>query len=353
MTKKRLEYIDMVRGIGTLGIIIMHAGVVPQPVTSWTSSFALPVFFLVSGFLIGPTGETEKRGRDILLKKGRSLLAPFLSFSLLYLVKEAVNVALGVSGVENLYLQGIYLVTLWGTSVLWFLPVLLGGEMLFLFLHKKLGIVWTCIVSIIMTMVSYYAKGILQAQEAFFLSKLWWNALYCVIYSVLRPFCALPYLCAGYVLFRMGKGFWGRETGCSVWQFLGGVLLFFAGIPLSVINGYFDFRLLNIGTVPVLGYLSAALSFAGILLVCKNSIPIKPLAYFGRNSLIVMATHMDFYFLYVALTVAYKIDQYIPRLNRVFFFVNVIGMVLLLEIPCIEVINRFFPFLMGRKKLRQ
>lgn len=54
--------------------------------------------------------------------------------------------------------------------------------------------------------------------------------------------------------------------------------------------------------------------------------------------------------MYYAHVVAYMVNDYIPRLNRVCFFVNVVGIVLLLEVPCILVINRFFPFLLGRRR---
>lgn len=349
--KKRLEYIDMVKGIGILGIIVMHSNVLPTPAAvSWVSSFATPLFFLTSGLLIGCTGEEEREIGEIVRRKGRSLLLPFVCFSLLYFLRDTVSAVLNASGTENLWLGGIYLVTLWGSSVLWFLPALFLAEMFFLLLRRKRGVAGTCVATVILTIVSYFADGALQLQEAYFLSGLWQQALYCALRTVLRSLCALSYVCAGYVLFRAGKNFWGQERKRSVWWFLGGMVLFVLGIPISIINGYFDFRLLDIGTIPVLGYLSATISFAGVLLVCRNSPPVKPLAYFGRNSLIVMATHIDFYILYISLEAAYRVNDYIPRFNRVFFFVNVVGIILLLEIPCIEVINRFFPFLLGRKK---
>ena len=63
-----------------------------------------------------------------------------------------------------------------------------------------------------------------------------------------------------------------------------------------------------------------------------------------------MATHIDFYFLYIALNLANRINGFIPMGNRVFFFVNVIGVILILEAGCIVAINRFFPFLLGRRR---
>ena len=127
-------------------------------------------------------------------------------------------------------------------------------------------------------------------------------------------------------------------------------MLFVLGILIHMINGIFDFRTLSFGDMPVLAYLSASLSFLGVTHVCRNCKPVKPLLYFGKNSLIIMATHIDFYFLYLALNVAYRVDHWIPRWNRAFFFVNVVGMILILEVACIELINRYLPFLTGKRK---
>lgn len=348
--KKRLEYMDMVKGIGILSIVAAHSKAVPEQVATWIASFAPPLFFMVSGMLIGCTGEPERAGRDVLRRKARSLLLPFLYFSVLYILRDIPIVMAGILNEEDLYLEGIYLVSLWGSSVLWFLPALFLTEILFLALRRKLNTIWTCVFVALLTIVSYFANGALQAQEAFFLSGVLLEVLYCLMRTVLRALYALPYLCMGYVLFREGKTFRETETGRSPKQFMAGAALFLAGIPISVINGYFDLRLLDIGGVPVLAYLSAPLSIVGVVFLCKNSRPIKPLAYFGKNSLIVMVTHIDFYFLFLALNLAYRVNEFIPRFNRVFFFINVVGTILILEVVCITLINRFFPFLIGKRK---
>ena len=116
--KKRLDYIDMVKGIGILGIVVMHAGVVPERAVAWLSSFVTPLFFLVAGMLIGCTGERERAGKEVVLRKGRALLVPFWCFSLLYILRDVARMAAGVSSMEELKMEGVAMVTLWGTSVL-------------------------------------------------------------------------------------------------------------------------------------------------------------------------------------------------------------------------------------------
>ena len=107
--KKRLDYIDMVKGIGILGIVVMHAGVVPERAVAWLSSFVTPLFFLVAGMLIGCTGERERVGKEVVLRKGRALLVPFWCFSLLYILRDVARMAAGVSSMEELKMEGVLL----------------------------------------------------------------------------------------------------------------------------------------------------------------------------------------------------------------------------------------------------
>ena len=100
MSKKRLEYMDMVKGVGILGIVVMHSTTVPLQAIWWISSVAPPLFFLSSGMLAGYTKEPEKKGREVLTGKARSLLLPFFCFSLLYILRDLLRVFMGISYIE-------------------------------------------------------------------------------------------------------------------------------------------------------------------------------------------------------------------------------------------------------------
>ncbi len=350
MEKKRLEYMDMAKGTGIIGIVIMHSSTMPESVVYWISSFALPFFFLISGMTMSCSREKERGMKAVLCRKGRSLMVPFFCFSLISVLLLLEQWKKGLSDWETVRAGLLSIVTLKGFSVFWFLPALFLSECLFLFLVKKLSMIGTCLVSIVLTVVSYLANGALSEQEASVAAFPGLSLLTDFLRTFLRAAYALPLICAGYYLFEKHRDFWEREEKFSIGRMAGGLCLFLAGIPLSVVNGSVDFRTMAMGRIPPLEYLSVALSSVGLLLICKNCRPFKPLLFYGKNSLIVMATHMDFSFVYYAHVVAYMVNDYIPRLNRVCFFVNVVGIVLLLEVPCILVINRFFPFLLGRRR---
>ena len=51
MKEKRLEYIDMLKGVGIILVVIGHSTYVSENVLTWLASFHMPLFFLVSGML--------------------------------------------------------------------------------------------------------------------------------------------------------------------------------------------------------------------------------------------------------------------------------------------------------------
>lgn len=84
MGKERIHWIDVLKGIGILLVIMGHT-FKDSPVYFWIYSFHMPLFFLISGFLIEPRQEVGTY-KVFVFKKCRSLLLPFLFFRvLLYL----------------------------------------------------------------------------------------------------------------------------------------------------------------------------------------------------------------------------------------------------------------------------
>lgn len=353
MDKKRLEYLDMAKGVGILLVVLVHSKTLPEKVTAWLAQPAMPLFFVVAGMLIACTGEIRKNGKELVRKKSRSLLVPYFWFTLLYVLRDLVNISLGIADEAALKVEIMAFVTLYGCSVLWFLSTLFFAELTFIFLRKKCSTVWTLLLCLILTVVSFFVNGLLPGQEAATQAAGVLCYLTYFVRGLLRSAYALPFLCIGYYLFERFPGFWGEEKKFSLWQSGGGVLLIGFGIFLYRFQTAFDFRTLVMGERPVFTYLLAFIFVAGILLICKNCRPIKPLLYFGKNSLIIMATHMDLNVLYAALSLAYRINPFIPRFNRVFFFVNVMGVTLLIEVVCITLVNRFFPFFIGKKRRKE
>ncbi len=73
--KKRLEFIDITKGIGIILVILSH---VNAPLMMWASPFFIPVFFIVSGYCT--------YNQVNLKDKFRKLIIPYFFFSLILLI---------------------------------------------------------------------------------------------------------------------------------------------------------------------------------------------------------------------------------------------------------------------------
>lgn len=351
MTKKRLEYLDMAKGVGIIGIIAMHSTVIPVRIVYGISQMVTPLFFLLSGMLIVRTGEAEKGWRDVLKRKTRSLMLPFFGFGLLYILRDLLRFLFGRCGKAEVLGDCRDLVTLFGSSVLWFLSTLFFAEILFIFLRRKYSAARTYLICLLLTVVSHKINGfiVLRQLAASFSEALFMLALF--IQSLLRSAYALPFLCFGSLLFERFRSFWEEEGEFSPGQFGCGIFLLGTGIFLNMRYVGLDFRGLDFGRNPILVYLFAPVPFVGLLLLLKNCRPVRAVTYFGKNSLVVMATHIGFYLLNAALKLTSRIGESMSGAAGITLYTAVVvGVVLLLETVCIAVIDRFFPFLAGKRK---
>ena len=61
-TEKRLDDMDMVKGVGIILVVIGHSTYVSENTLTWLASFHMPLFFLISGMLFAyKHAEKEKQ----------------------------------------------------------------------------------------------------------------------------------------------------------------------------------------------------------------------------------------------------------------------------------------------------
>ncbi len=108
--------------------------------------------------------------------------------------------------------------------------------------------------------------------------------------------------------------------------------------------------------VPAIMYLIGAVAGAlGIIFLCKASdkfskhLLLRILSFFGCNSLIIMATHLDFHVLHYCMDLAAFLNGFVP--GQVFYQICILVFVFAAEAMLIQLINRFFPILAGKYKI--
>ncbi len=350
MTKSgRIGYLDMAKGIGMLLVVIGHAEYVSAPIRQYIVSFHMPLFFLISGMLIWYKDEEHREWPELISKKICGLMVPYAIFSLLYFVIESSRLLIkGLEGWGNIFRSLYQSVVLQGVSALWFLPALFLGELIFIWIRKNSNHTQTlwCLAALF---ISIYFINI--DVQAFFLArsdKLVLSLLYDIISMLIRSF-----FCAGLV----GLGYYAgsillkRQFPIVAEAAVGVVLMIVVGFVAGLNSGT-DLRGMNLGN---LGWflLCGVTGALGVIILCRvlSELPLKPLhrlfAYFGRNSLLIMATHIDFRILYVSIKVAEVINAVIN--NNVIFCILIVLFVFLAEIVVIEFVNRVLPMIFKKR----
>lgn len=96
---KRIEYIDIAKGIGIILVVFGHSitaamrenSFVAQFVYNYIYSFHMSLFFIISGFLYSSTIERYSK-KSICINKTIQLMIPYISFSILnYCILEVIN----------------------------------------------------------------------------------------------------------------------------------------------------------------------------------------------------------------------------------------------------------------------
>ena len=337
--KGRCEYLDCVKGLSILCIVFLHFenGVIPQWMNVWIGMFMITAFYFTSGWVFGLKRQVETP-EELWSKRLRQLGSPYLWFGLLILLFDLIWFAVGQMPLQVLGREVYKYVTLRGLGTLWFLPVLLGGELLFCvllnsrkpWLYGSLLVALTYVVSYL-----YYVK--LQPLMS-------GNTTYQIIDSPIRPIVmaltAWPIIMAGYLMsLRFSLAIRRGKKWVSA---LCGVILLIVSI-LFVIAPPFHFPYVNgfIGnTLPVIG-------FIGIFVLLSSSWVGTFFKYWGKNSLILMCTHFS-----ITLELLMTFDFYVlhqrdftgPR-TIVYFVVCII-----LTYPMVCLFNKRLSFFLGKQK---
>jgi len=121
---KRIISLDMARGIAIILVVMGHSIFINDSLNIWLSTFHLPAFFLISGWLMQEKNEYEVSYTAILKRKAIGILIPYLWFSIGSLILDFIKVLLGRFTPDILITHALETITFQGYSVMWFLPVL-------------------------------------------------------------------------------------------------------------------------------------------------------------------------------------------------------------------------------------
>lgn len=150
---ERIEWIDVLKGMGIIIVVVGHVWVEPRRLIFW---FHMPLFFFISGRLFRSPLSWLGYAR----KKTARLLAPYLCFLVLLSIPEALRWFSGLTAdppsttpgavmvrVGQILYGGRYLTDSCG--VFWFITSLLICQLAYAFLHTRFGGSWWKLAAIV------------------------------------------------------------------------------------------------------------------------------------------------------------------------------------------------------------
>ena len=353
--KKQLDYLDIARGIGIVVVILAHVDTGDNPLCSWIGSFCMAIFFFVSGALLHYLDRWRNDSfREIMVKRIKGVLYPFFSFSALiifcYTFMRVVFRRGSFSNIREIVKSTL---TLSGYDAMWFMPALFFAEVICVLLLRYFGRG---------SVPSDHRKGMIREWTGFAAVTALSLICYCVLHyglidetvrgwfpfvKLTRTLMSAVFIYAGYFYFEYKDRLLGLDKRvmtavCIIWLIL--------DFPIAQPNHFVDYAFVRIVSLP-LQYFTGILTSMAILYlgeVCE--IRCRPLEFFGKNSLTMMATHNP---LPVLSTIYVTYRKYVPSIGRYGDDMIILVIVLLAEVPIVMFINRFLPFIVRWPRKKQ
>ena len=280
--------------------------------------------------------------RTLAKKKARNILIPYLSFSILSIIFSAIlDTASFKTYLPNALLQTV---VFYGISVLWFLPALFFGEMIFLFIRKHTNLAITALISACICLASVFIVNTYHYHYLIDFNS-YFSLLGAYLISVIvRTGFAVTFLALGYFSYLL---FFKKEH-TRISYILLALIFFVLNIYLAFKNGSVDLNNMVFHDYR-LYFPSAFCGSMFVICLCAALPVIRPLIAVGKHSLIIMATHMNCRFLGICYAVGNIAISLLPFLGNIGYMLICIITMIILELLAVYVIHHFCPFLIGNK----
>ncbi len=303
--KKRVGYFDIAKGIGIILVVIAHIEYMPLGLREYIVTFHMPAFFVISGMLMNLTKEVSRSVKLLLSHKFKRIMLPYFVFSLIYPLTYYLHFLVTGEGysIDKFFQDLAVGISMIGVSVLWFLPELFFSELIVLIIIKNYRRPLIIVLTVLALSGSWFIPLAVPILTLFL-----WRLVYCVILVLI-----------GFVLYPVINKVSSKPDILLLLSALMFVVLYFTGKA----NGIVDLHYIVTGN-KLLYFLNAAMGSIALVML---SIFIEArldkigfvLQFFGRHSLFIMLTHIDFMILYMAEKLAFVFSGVSPKAKNLIF----------------------------------
>ncbi len=360
MKKKRLQYIDLARGFAILAIVYSHftnqvSVVKPDLATSFgicfLSQFHVMLFFIIRGLVLANQGTIGQKG--YILKRCKALLVPYVVFSVLNILYLAIDMA--GKGSDRIVIEVernlIHAVTLYGISVLWFLPALLLGEVWLVLIMKKIKQRYVPYLMVVLMTVICVVSPYFSVKETgcIWMSSMQMLILNYILVVLLRSLVALFYIWTGFVTADFFEKLYGNQKRIGTYAFI----LLGSGCFLFLFSATVELHYLDMGKGWFSILCSLCLSFGFLIaFMLLEKRDLSRLCYPGKDSLWIMCTHKDFGIPGWCVFVAEYTASASPRAKNYIFWFAAAATLFLIEFIICFVIHKSQAFLLLQKQIK-
>ena len=343
ISKKRIEWVDVVKFICIIFVMVSHLELKTEILETFYLPFFLMGFFFVSGYVY--------RHRDsfsiFIAKKAKTILLPWAIFSVFNILLSQVFSFNEHEGLLHELFWNFMQVRGYGDEV-WFLPALFVAFIPFYFfikwyhnskLSQKKRVSSLLIVSLALSVLSFvYTEKGDSTRFVWQSTALPWHLEY--------VFQAMFFMVLGFLYKEIAQEKLDRFFGFFKKALLFCVYVFIAFLPLFI-----DFKN-NIFIYTLWLYIVQMTGVLALVYVSKGIKSNRYISYVGQNTLIYFALHGKVYS--VIQTMLHKFAENIYTAIMANVFVSSISAILfslalsvILIVPA-YIINRFFPFVVGK-----
>lgn len=337
---ERIEWIDFCKFIAIFYMVWGHSGM-PNSLDKYIHVFHMPIFFFLSGYVLKINKIANFK--DLIVKKAKSLLVPYFVFaisiyyfwSIVYKIankpipEPQINLVKGIFTI-NTVIEPF-------AAVQWFLTCLFLVEIIFYIIIKvsKQNMI---VLSFILFMFSLlgYIYGYITC------NRLYWG--------LDTAFTAVVFYGLGY-LFNNLKNNRLKKILYSP-KLFNILILFSVSIIATYFNGYVNMRIIQYGNY-FLFYISSISSILMYLIISnclcrirqfRNSRLFKYLLLIGQNTIVVLVLNQLF------IQIISKFINHLTVINKNIWGVVCTILVIILMIPTSNLINKYLPFVIGKRK---
>lgn len=328
---KRDNLIDFLRGGAMIFVLLHHSGF---PLGDYILAFHMPLFFVISGYLSNNIGGYERSFKPYVKAKFKRLVIPYFAFEILNLFIWCAKMTLenkGLPGIESIIsiltcinngYTGLY-------GRLWFLPCMFVADIYVWLIVKCFKSKFSQILSVLFL----FALSLVTVKMIPFRLP----------FTIDTAFFAAAFVLLGYCFSDIIKTLLNNGNVVEkAFLAIGTLLYLWYSVRHTEAKVYMFINLYGEYTVSICGAICGCIAFLIIgsyvyRAVEKIEILKNFVLWYGKNSLATFPVH---------LTIKMLLIWYFSSLTM---WYTMFLIMLLLNIPIVNVITIYFPFMLGKK----